>query len=200
MFRNIIRHTNTQKRITANNAGTSHLFHSLPITVTNLLFLFHLFLFPSAFFCLAAFLKTPGESNTQHTFVVPFVNKRLHTGRLNIYFLIIGVEYILGKQGNGASVTEHLLLDADIHFQRRMYCGLSVGHSSIIICRKFGRPYGSESKLVHAAEYRGKHTVFHFLPLLRPTIIIINTDSGQIHLPKETGERLAACTRIPVCT
>ena len=27
-------------------------------------------------------------------------------------------------------------------------------------------------------------TVFHFLPLLRPTIIIINTDSGQIHLPK----------------
>lgn len=86
MFRNIIRHTNTQKRITANNAGTSHLFHSLPITVTNLLFLFHLFLFPSAFFCLAAFLKTPGESNTQHTFVVPFVNKRLHTGRLNIYF------------------------------------------------------------------------------------------------------------------
>ena len=38
-----------RKRITANNAGTSHLFHSLPITVTNLLFLFHLFLFSFCF-------------------------------------------------------------------------------------------------------------------------------------------------------
>ena len=85
MFRNIIRHTNTQKRITANNAGTSHLFHSLPITVTNLLFCFIYF-----FFLLLSFVSLPFENARRKQYpahVCCAVRQQTPAHRrLNIYF------------------------------------------------------------------------------------------------------------------
>ena len=86
-----------------------------------------------------------------------------------------GVSAVLAEQGvkpayvAGLSLGEYSALEAAGVFTAKQAIGLAAYRGKAIICRKFGRPYGSESKLVHAAEYRGKHSILSTVCLCRPT-------------------------------